>query len=116
MWYQFSGAYLAPLQKLEGYAIYRQPSYAYTHIDFNVTHPGVADPVVRRALLLALNRPEIVAQVAHGVGVVQDSATPVNPAVRSGEGERAAGCLRLETRLGWHSCEKRRETRSRVCN
>jgi peptide/nickel transport system substrate-binding protein len=78
MWYQFSGAYLAKVQALPEYTVYRQPSYAYAHLDFNVTHPVVSDLAVRQALRLALNRREIVDTVEHGVGVVQDSVTPVN--------------------------------------
>ena len=77
MWYQFSGAYLSRIQALNAYTVFRQPSYAYNHYDFNVTHPVVADPVVRQALRLALNRQEFVDKVEHGVGVVQDSVTPV---------------------------------------
>jgi peptide/nickel transport system substrate-binding protein len=77
MWYQFSGAYLARIQALGPYTVFRQPSYAYSHYDFNVTHSAVADPVVRQALRLALNRQELVDKVEHGVGVVQDSVTPV---------------------------------------
>ena len=76
MWYQFSGAYLARIQALSAYTVFRQPSYAYSHYDFNITHQAVSDPVVRRALRLALNRQELVDKVEHGVGVVQDSATP----------------------------------------
>jgi len=78
MWYQFGGAYLARIQSLPGYTVFKQPSYAYNHIDFNITHPAVSDPVVRRALRFALNRQAIVDQVGHGIGIVQDSATPVN--------------------------------------
>jgi peptide/nickel transport system substrate-binding protein len=78
MWYQFSGAYLAPIQTLHDYSIFQQPSYAYNHFDFNITHPAVSDPLVRQALRLALNRQELVDKVEHGVGVVQDSALPVN--------------------------------------
>jgi peptide/nickel transport system substrate-binding protein len=78
LWYQFSGAYLARVQALAGYTTFRQPSYAYSHYDFNVTHPAVSDPLVRQALRLALNRQELVDKVEHGVGIVQDSATPVN--------------------------------------
>jgi peptide/nickel transport system substrate-binding protein len=77
MWYQFSGAYLARVQATNGYTVYRQPSYAYNHYDFNVTHRVVSDPVVRRALRLAFNRREIVDVAEHGVGLVQDSVTPV---------------------------------------
>jgi peptide/nickel transport system substrate-binding protein len=78
MWYQFSGAYLTRIQALTGYTIFRQPSYAYNHYDFNLTHPPVSDPLVRQALRLAFNRQELVDKVEHGVGIVQDSATPVN--------------------------------------
>ncbi len=78
MWYQFSGAYLARVQAVSGYTVYKQPSYAYNHIDFNITHSVVADPVVRQALRLALNRQEIIDKVAHGIGNVQDSATPID--------------------------------------
>ena len=76
MWYQFSGAYLARLKALPDYTIYRQPSYAYNHYDFNLKHAVVADPSVRQALRLALNRQGIVDNVEHGVGFVQDTATP----------------------------------------
>ena len=76
MWYQFNGSYLASIEALDGYTIYQQPSYAYSHYDFNVTHPVVADPMVRQALRLALNRQELVDKVERGIGVVQDSATP----------------------------------------
>ncbi|MDB5073742.1 MAG: putative 4-phytase [Candidatus Eremiobacteraeota bacterium] len=78
MWYQFSGAYLARVERVSGYTVSRQPSYAYSHYDFNVTHPTVSDPLVRQALRLALNRQELVDKAEHGIGIVQDSATPVN--------------------------------------
>jgi peptide/nickel transport system substrate-binding protein len=78
LWYQFSGAYLARVQALTPYAVYRKPSYAYNHYDFNTTHAAVADPQVRQALRLAFNRQEVVERIAHGVGIVQDSATPVS--------------------------------------
>jgi peptide/nickel transport system substrate-binding protein len=76
MWYQFSGAYLARIQELPAFSVFRQPSYAYSHYDFNLTHAAVSDPVVRQALRLALDRQAIVDKVEHGVGVVQDSVTP----------------------------------------
>ena len=76
MWYQFSGAYLARIAALPGYAVHKQPSYAYNHFDLNLTHPVFADVRVRRALRLGLNRPELVDRVEHGNGTVQDSAMP----------------------------------------
>lgn len=76
MWYQFGGAYLAPITQLGSYTILRHPSYAYDHLDFNLTHPAVSDLAVRQALRLALDRRALVETVAHGVGVVQDTAAP----------------------------------------
>jgi len=78
LWYQFSGAYLDKVQAVNGYTIFKQPSYAFNHIDFNVTHPVVSDRVVRQALRLAIDRQGLIDTLAHGVGVVQDSVTPVN--------------------------------------
>jgi peptide/nickel transport system substrate-binding protein len=76
MWYQFSGAYLARVEATPGYTIFRQPSYAFNHYDFNITHPVVGDLRVRQALRLALNRQELVDKVEHGIGVVRDAAMP----------------------------------------
>jgi peptide/nickel transport system substrate-binding protein len=76
LWYQFGGAYLSRIRALRGYSILQQPSYAFNHFDFNITHPVVSDPIVRQALRLGLDRHAIVDQVEHGVGFVQDSATP----------------------------------------
>ena len=77
LWYQFSGAYLARIQALPGYGIFQQPSYAYNHFDFNLTHAVVGDLAVRQALRLAMDRPQLVEKAEHGVGMVQDSALPV---------------------------------------
>ena len=78
MWYQFSGAYLSRIQAIDGYTVYKQPSYAYNHYDFNLTRPVLSDVRVREALRLALNRQDMVQKLAHGIGVVQDSALPLN--------------------------------------
>ena len=78
MWYLAPGNYLPRLQSIVGFTIYREPSYYYSHIDFNVTHPAVSDPAVRQALRLALNRDDLKNKIGHGVGVVQDVTTPVN--------------------------------------
>jgi len=76
MWYQFGGGYLERIQALRSFTIARRPSYAYGHFDFNLTHAVVAELAVRQALRLALDRKGIVDELGHGVGVVQDSATP----------------------------------------
>ena len=104
MWYQFSGAYLARIEAVPGYTVFRQPSYAYSHFDFNVTHAAVADPRVRRALRLAFNRQVLVDKVERGVGVVQDSALPVNAPYFINLGTTPydpAKANRLLDRAGW---------------
>ena len=78
LWYQFGGAYLLRITAVAGLNVYRQPSYAYSHFDFNLTHPVVADPNVRRALRLALDRKSLVQRVSHGVGIVQDTIAPLD--------------------------------------
>jgi len=78
MWYQFGGAYFTRIQSLPSVEITRHPSYAYGHIDFNLTHPALSDVRVRQALRYALDRQRIVDSVGHGIGIVQDSATPVS--------------------------------------
>ncbi|MBV8655629.1 MAG: peptide ABC transporter substrate-binding protein [Candidatus Eremiobacteraeota bacterium] len=77
MWYQFGGLYLQRTAAIPGYSILRQPGFIYGHLDFNVTHPGLNDPVVRQALRMAINRPELIQKIGHGVGILQDVTTPV---------------------------------------
>ncbi len=52
----------------------------YAHLDFNVARPLVSDIRVRRAILYAINRPELVRKISQGHAVVQESVMPpVNP-------------------------------------
>lgn len=57
-------------------------SYAYDHIDFNLHNPILADVDVRRALIYATNRPEIIAKIMHGEDTPSDS--PEHPALSWG--------------------------------
>jgi peptide/nickel transport system substrate-binding protein len=104
LWYQFGGAYLARIEQLPGYRVLRQPSYAYDHLDFNLSHRAVADANVRRALRLALDRRTIVDRIEHGVGVVQDSAAPLAAPYFTGGGAVSydpAKANALLDRVGW---------------
>ncbi len=76
MWYLFPGNYLQRVQAVTAYDISRRPSYYFNHMDFNLQRPALKDPVVRQALRLALNRPELIAKIGHNVGTLSDVTTP----------------------------------------
>ncbi len=77
MWYLFPGNYLQRVAGVTGYTISRRPSYYFNHMDFNLQRPALKDPVVRQALRLALNRPELIAKIGHNVGTLSDVTTPL---------------------------------------
>jgi len=76
MWWPVPGAYFDRVKAIPGVTYLRQPSYYFNHYDFNIQRPRVADPVVRRALRLALNRTELRDKIGHGVGIIQDVPAP----------------------------------------
>src|SRR5581483_1923217 len=62
------------------FTTWAQPSYYFRHVDFNLTSPKLKDPAVREALRYAMNRPDILAKLYHGVGLLQEQpATKVAP-------------------------------------
>ena len=78
LWPAAAAAYYPRAKNIPGYAVLRAPSYAYNHLDFNLTHAVVADPVVRRALMLAWDRRTPRDKIGHGIGILQDAV--VSPA------------------------------------
>ncbi|GAC1312325.1 MAG: peptide ABC transporter substrate-binding protein [Vulcanimicrobiaceae bacterium] len=54
------------------------PSYFFDHLDFNLTHPVLREPAVRRALRFAVDRKTIVEKVQNGLYDLGES--PVTPA------------------------------------
>lgn len=76
MWNLVAGAYLTRAQALTDFAIIRQPSYSFGHLDFNTQQPAVSDPVVREALRLALDRRTMRDKIGHGVGILSEVTTP----------------------------------------
>ena len=59
--------------KANGLTLDANPSFIYSHIDFNLRHPIVSDVQVRRALAYATNRPAILDKVLHGFGTLADT-------------------------------------------
>ncbi len=80
LWPTASRSYYPRLQALKGFAIIRQPSYGFNHLDFNVERPIVKDVRVRRALSLAIDRETIRTKISHGIGIIQDGVvSPASP-------------------------------------
>ena len=77
MWPIASGNYYDRLKQVDGYSVIRRPSYFFDHLDMNTTHSGLNDPVVRQALRLAWDRNERLQKIAHGIGTLSDSVTPI---------------------------------------
>jgi len=73
LWLPVPAAYYERLRALSGLRVYREPSFAYDHVDFNLSHPVVADLAVREALRYALDRETIRVKIRHGVGLLSDN-------------------------------------------
>ena len=76
LWALVPAAFFDRVHALPGVATLRQPSYGYNHIDVEMDHGALRDPVVRRALRLAIDRREIVDTIRHGIGVLQETPFP----------------------------------------
>ncbi len=63
------------LQNIPGTIVDAPPAYTYDHVDFNLRKPLFAhDLALRRALAMAIDRPGILAKLAHGLGDLTDTA------------------------------------------
>ena len=63
------------LQNIPGTVADAPAVYTYDHVDFNLRKPLFAnDVMLRRALATAIDRPGIVAKIAHGLGDLTDTA------------------------------------------
>jgi peptide/nickel transport system substrate-binding protein len=73
MWSYVPPAYVGRAIALSNVDHFRGPSYLYMHLDFNTTHPALADRTVREALRLATDRKLLIDKVNHGVGILQET-------------------------------------------
>ncbi len=76
MWIPSTPHYLPDLHKIDGIAVSAPPNYYYDHIDFNTQHPDVSDPVVRRALRMAIDRKQLNDKVQYGGYDLGESVVP----------------------------------------
>ena len=78
MWPLIPGAYLSQVKSIPGVVVFREPSYYWNNVSFNLAHPVMQDHAVRQALYYAFDRRTIFAKIAHGIGVLSDVPTPPN--------------------------------------
>lgn len=76
MYYQAPQNMLDQFTALAAFTTWAQPSYYFRHIDFNLRSPKLKDLAVRQALRYATNRPDILAKLYHGVGLLQEEPAP----------------------------------------
>ena len=80
LWMFVPGGMYDALAGAAGITEMKAPSFSFNHIDFNLAHPAVADPVVRRALMLATDRRTIHDKILHHLGILQDAfVAPISP-------------------------------------
>ncbi len=80
LWYPVPGNFYARVKALPSYAVLKQPSYYFNHIDFNLSSPKLKERPVREALRYAIDRATLRDKVGHGIGILQESiASPAAP-------------------------------------
>ncbi|MGH7727918.1 MAG: peptide ABC transporter substrate-binding protein [Vulcanimicrobiaceae bacterium] len=77
LWTPVSPHYFPQVKTIPGIATLTTPSYFFDHLDFNVSHPVLADQVVRRALRMALDRPVIIKKIQFGIYDLNESVVPL---------------------------------------
>lgn len=76
LWLPVPAAYYDRVHALPGVRVTRRSGFGYNHIDLEMQHGALRDPVVRRALRLATDRATILAKVRHGVGILAETVIP----------------------------------------
>jgi peptide/nickel transport system substrate-binding protein len=97
--------YYERARAIPGVTVSKQLGYGFAHIDFNLSHPVVAELAVRQALRLAIDRQTLLRKIGGGLGVVQDNIiSPINPAFDAHVPTTpfdVAAANRLLDRAGW---------------
>jgi peptide/nickel transport system substrate-binding protein len=80
MWTLVPTAYADRASALPNVAHFRGPSYFFSHVTFNTSHPALKEKAVRQALRYATDRKLLRDKIGHGIGILQESAvTPASP-------------------------------------
>ncbi|MBV8643400.1 MAG: peptide ABC transporter substrate-binding protein [Candidatus Eremiobacteraeota bacterium] len=80
VWPFVGAGYYDRVMALPTAKVIRHPSFYYSHVDFNTSHPALADARVRMALEYATDRETIRQKVNHNTGTLSETqVTPVSP-------------------------------------
>ncbi|MBV8749231.1 MAG: peptide ABC transporter substrate-binding protein, partial [Candidatus Eremiobacteraeota bacterium] len=80
VWPYVGAGYYDRVMALPTVKVIRHPSFYYSHVDFNTSHPALADARVRTALEYATDRETIREKVNHNTGTLSETqVTPVSP-------------------------------------
>ena len=81
LWIRVPGAYLERATSIPNIKLLRTESFGWNHLDFVTSHPVVADPVVRRALRMALDRETLRVKIGHSLSMLSETIYgPAHPA------------------------------------
>jgi peptide/nickel transport system substrate-binding protein len=78
LWVPITAAYYDRVKVLSDIAVLHQPGFNFDHLDFNTSHPIVADVRVRRALRFGIDRQAIKEKIRHGIGTISDNILGYN--------------------------------------
>ncbi|MEO6913841.1 MAG: peptide ABC transporter substrate-binding protein [Candidatus Baltobacteraceae bacterium] len=105
LWPLISSAFIDRVKAVSTLHTIVQDSYYFAHIDFQVRHPIVSDPLVRQAIRYALNRPEEIQKINHGYGIAQESmippSNPLHPTDIPSFAYDPAKAMQLLDQAGW---------------
>lgn len=104
LWIPVAAHFINDVRSIPNVQVHLAPSFTFDHLDFNLSHPVVADPMVRRALEMAIDRPLLLAKIRYGVFDLSESVVP--PVSRYHENLPfvkfdIAGANKLLDRAGW---------------
>ena len=76
MWLPTAAHYVNDLKKVDGLNILMIPSFFWDHLDFNTQRPLAKDPLVRRAMRMAIDRKTINDKIRFGLFDLGESMVP----------------------------------------
>ena len=77
LWIPVAPHFINDVRAIPNTIVHRVPSFFFDHLDFNNSHAALKDPVVRRALRMAIDRPLLLKKIRFGVYDLSESIVPL---------------------------------------